>query len=50
MKRTNYTLFDRPSAKDDIPLKILELIISSKLVERKRFIKFLNLILDACNT
>ena len=35
-------------AKDEIPLKIPELVISDKLIERKRFIKHLDVILDDC--
>ena len=46
VKKTNYTLFHKPSTKGNIPLKIPKLVISNKLMERKRFIKFLGIILE----
>ena len=39
-KRTNYTLFHKPSTKEDIPLKIPELVIGTKLIKRKRYTVF----------
>ena len=49
-KRTNYTLFHKPSTKEDIPLKIPELVIGTKLIKRKRYIKFLGVTTDECIT
>ena len=43
---TNYTLFHRPSTKDDIPVKTPEVVISNKLIEQKRLIKVLGVNLD----
>ena len=48
VKKTDYTFFHKPSTKGEIPLKIPELVISDKLIERKRFIKYLDVILDEC--
>ena len=48
IKKANYALFHKPSTKYDIPLKIPELVISNKLIEQKRFIKFSGVILDEC--
>ena len=42
----NNKTFHKPSTKDDQPLKISELVISSKLIEQKSFVKFLGVILD----
>ena len=49
-KKTNCSLFHKPSTKEDILLKISELVISNKLIERKRLINFLGAILDKCVT
>ena len=49
-KKTNYTLFHKPSTKDDVPLKIPELVIGTKLIKRKRYIKFLGAMIDECIT
>ena len=47
-KTSNYTLFHKPSNKDVIPLKIPELVIGTKLIKRKRYIKFLRVMIDEC--
>ena len=44
----NCNLFNKPSTKDDIPLKTSELVISNKLIERKFFSIFLGVSLDEC--
>ena len=49
-KKAIYTLFHKPSTKDDIPLKIPELVIGTKLIKRKRYIKFLGVMIDECIT
>ena len=49
-KKTNYTLFHKPSTKDDVPLKIPELVIGTKLIKRKRYIKFLGVMIGECIT
>ena len=49
-KTSNYTLFHKPSNKDVIPLKIPELVIGTKLIKRKRDIKFLGVMTDECIT
>ena len=49
-QKTNYTLFHKTSTKDDIALKIPELVISTKLIKRKRYIKFLGVMSDECIT
>ena len=40
-QKTNYTLFHKTSTKDDIALKIPELVISTKLIKRKKIYKIL---------
>ena len=47
-KQTNYTLFHKPSTKDNIPLKLPELVMGTKLIKRKRYIKFLRVMIDEC--
>ena len=49
-KKTIYTLFHKPSTKDDIPLKIPELVIDTKLIKQKIYIKFLGVMIDECIT
>ena len=49
-KKTNYMLFHKPSTKDDMLLKIPELVISTKLIKQKRYIKFLGVIVNECIT
>ena len=46
----NNTLFHKPSTKDNIPLKIPELVIGTRLIKRKRYIKFLGFMIDECIT
>ena len=43
-------LFHKPSTKDDMLLKIPELVISTKLIKQKRYIKFLGVIVNECIT
>ena len=50
VKKTNYTFFNKPSIKGNIILKITELVISNKVMKRKRFTKFLGVILEECIT
>ena len=50
MQKTNYIFFHKPSTKDNIPLKISELVIGTKLIKRKRYIKFLSVMIDECIT
>ena len=45
---TNYNFLPKPSTKDGIFSKIPELVISNKLIEQKRFTKFLGVLLDEC--
>ena len=40
-QKANYTLFHKTSTKDDIALKIPELVISTKLIKRKKIYKIL---------
>ena len=40
IKKTKYTFFHKNSVKNNIPLKIAELHISNKSIERKFLIKF----------
>ena len=44
----NYNFLPKPSTKDGIFSKIPELVISNKLIEQKRFTKFLGFLLDEC--
>ena len=46
IKHCNF--LNKPSIKDDIHLKTSELVISNKLIERKRFSTFLGVSLDEC--
>ena len=45
MGKASYTLFQKPSTKGGIPLKIPELVINNELLGWKRFIKFLGVVL-----
>ena len=45
-----YIFFHKPSTKDNIPLKIPELVINTKLIKRKRYIKFLGVMINECIT
>ena len=47
-KKTIHTLFYKPSIKNRIALKIPELVINNKLIEQKRFMKLLGVILGEC--
>ena len=49
-KEKNYIFFHKPSTKDNIPLKIPELVINTKLIKRKRYIKFLGVMINECIT
>ena len=46
IKKTKYTFFHKNSVKDNIPLKLPDLHISNKSIERKSSIKFLGVMLD----
>ena len=46
IKKTKYTFFHKNSVKDNIPLKLHDLHISNKSIERKSSIKFLGVMLD----
>ena len=46
IKKTNYTLFHKPSAKNMIPIKLPILAINNKPIGRRKSIKFLGVILD----
>ena len=46
IKKTKYTLFHKNSVKDNIPLKLPELKIADRAIERTHVIKFLGLLLD----
>ena len=46
IKKTKYTFFHKNSVKDNIPLKLPDLHICNKSIERKFSIKFLGVILD----
>ena len=48
--KTNYIFFHKPSTKDNISLKIPELVINTKLIKRKRYIKFLGVMINECIT
>ena len=41
-----YTLFNKNSIKDDLPLKLPDLKIAKNEIERKKAIKFLGVMLD----
>ena len=45
-KKTKYTFFHKNSIKDDLPLKLPDLKIANKEIERKKAIKFLGEMLD----
>ena len=45
IKKTKYTLFHKNSVKDNIPLKLPNINISNKSIERKSSIKFLGVML-----
>ena len=44
--KKNYTFFHKNSVKDNIPLKLPELKIANRAIERTNVIKFLGLLLD----
>ena len=44
--KTNYTLFQKNSTKDKLPLKTPELKIGNSIIQRKSSIKFLGVVLD----
>ena len=46
IKKTKYTFLHKNLVKDNIPLKLPDLHISNKSIERKSLIKFLGLMLD----
>ena len=46
IKETKFTFFHKNSVKDNIPLKLPDLHISNKSIERKSSIKFLGVMLD----
>ena len=46
IRKTKYTFFHKNLVKDNIPLKLSDLHISSKSIERKASIKFLGVMLD----
>ena len=46
IKKTKYTFLHKNSVKDNIPLKLPDLHISNKSIERKSSIKFLGVMLD----
>ena len=45
-KKTKYSFFHKPSKKDDIPLRLLKLIINNYEIHREESIKFLGVLLD----
>ena len=46
IKKTKYTFFHKNSVKDNIPLKLPELKIANRAIERTHAIKFLGVLLD----
>ena len=46
VKKTKYTFFHKNSVKDNIPLKLPELKIANRAIERTHAIKFLGVLLD----
>ena len=46
IKKPKYTFFHKNTVKDNIPLKLPDLHISNKSIERKSSIKFLGVMLD----
>ena len=46
MIKTRYTLFHKNSIKDDLPLKLPDLKTANNQIERKKTIKFLEVVLD----
>ena len=46
MEKTKYSLFHKPSKKDDIPLRLPKLIINNYEIQREEFIEFLGVLLD----
>ena len=46
VEKSKYSFFHKPSKKDDIPLRLLKLIIKNYEIQRKESIKFLGVLLD----
>ena len=50
IRKTKYTFFHKNSVKDNIPLKLPELKIANRAIERTNAIKFLGVLLDENST
>ena len=46
VEKTKYSFFHNPSKKDDIPLRLPKLVINNSEIQRKKYIKFLGVLLD----
>ena len=46
VEKTKYSLFHKPSKRDDLPLLLPKLLIKKRKVERVKSIKFLGVLLD----